>query len=61
MFLKIEWGWVDYILIEFNLEENVRGWIKIVVSKAKACIKINGFVSKYFQISRGAVVVVIVW
>ena len=29
-FDKVEWGWVDYILKEFNFGENLRGWIKML-------------------------------
>ena len=51
-FDKVEWGWVDYVLNEFNFEENLRGWIKMLFNGAKTCIKTNGFISKYFPISR---------
>ena len=51
-FDKVEWEWVDYVLKEFNFGENFRGWIKMLFNGAKTCIKTNGFVSKYFPISR---------
>jgi hypothetical protein len=30
----IEWGWVDYVLKEFNFGENFRGWIKMLFNGA---------------------------
>ena len=51
-FDKVEWGWVDYVLKEFNFGEKFRGWIKMLFNGAKTCIKTNGFLSKYFSISR---------
>ena len=53
-FDRVEWGWVDYVLKEFNFGENFRGWIKMLFNGAKTCIKTNGFVSKYFPISRSS-------
>ena len=43
---------MDYALKEFNFRENFRGCIKILLNGANTCNKTNGFVSKYFPISR---------
>jgi hypothetical protein len=51
-FGRVEWGWVDFVLKAFNLSEKFRGWIQMLVKSAATSIKTNGFVSKYFSISR---------
>jgi hypothetical protein len=51
-FDRVEWGWVDFVLKAFNFGEKFRGWIQMLVKRAATSIKTNGFVSKYFSISR---------
>jgi hypothetical protein len=50
-FDRVEWGWVDFVLKTFNFGEKFRGWIQMLVKYATS-IKTNGFVSKFFSISR---------
>ena len=51
-FDRVEWGWIDHVLKEFNFGSKYRGWISMLFKSAETCIKTNGFVSKYFSISR---------
>ena len=51
-FDRVEWGWVDFVLKTFNFWEKFRGWIQMLVKNATTYIKTNGFVSKFFSISR---------
>ena len=53
-FDRVEWGWVDYVLQNFNFGDKFRLWIKMLLNNSVTCIKTNGFVSKYFPISRSA-------
>ena len=53
-FDRIEWGWVEATLKRFNFGKKYCDWIKMLLIKSKTCIKTNGFVSKYFPISRSA-------
>ena len=48
----VEWGWVDHVLSKFNFGEQFREWVQMLFKYAHTCIKTNGFVSKYFYISR---------
>jgi hypothetical protein len=45
-------GWVDHVLSKFNVGEKCREWVQMLFKYAQTCIKTNGFVSKYFNISR---------
>ena len=49
---RVEWGWVDHVLSKFKLGEQFREWVQMLFKYAQTCIKNNGFVSKYFNISR---------
>ena len=51
-FDRVEWGWVDFVLKTFNFGGKFRGWIQMLVKNATTSIKTNGFVSKFFSISR---------
>ena len=48
----MEWQWADRCLEKFNFGNNFRKWLNIIFKNAKTCILINGFQSKYFNISR---------
>ena len=50
-FDQVEWGWVDHVLNKFNIGEKFREWVQMLFKYAQTCIKTNGFVSKYFNIS----------
>jgi hypothetical protein len=43
---------VDYVLSKFKFGEKFREWVQMLFKYAQTCIKTNGFVSKYFNISR---------
>ena len=51
-FDRVEWDWVDWCFEKFNFGEKFRLWMKMLTNKAKTCILTNGFMSKYFPISR---------
>ena len=51
-FDRVEWGWVDHVPSKFNFGEQFREWVQMLFNYAQICIKTNGFVSKYFNISR---------
>jgi hypothetical protein len=51
-FDRVELRWVDFVLKVFNFGEKHRGWIQMLVKNVTTSIKTNGFVSKYFSISR---------
>jgi hypothetical protein len=49
-----DWGWLNYVMECFNFELKFREWVYMLFKKGKACIKTNGFISKFFAISRSA-------
>ena len=48
-FDKVEWGWVDYVLKEFNFGGNFRGWIKMLLNEAKT-IRLSQNISQYLAL-----------
>ena len=52
-FDRVEWEWLFYVLKKFNFGEYFTNWIKIIYSDMKSSILVNGYVSPYFNISRG--------
>lgn len=53
-FDRMEWGWLDMVLKTFNFGDTFCGWVNMLFKHAKTCIKTNGFLSKYFTITRSA-------
>jgi hypothetical protein len=43
---------LDHVLSKYNFGEKFREWVQMLFKYAQTCIKTNGFVSKYFNISR---------
>jgi len=52
IFDRVEWGWVDHVLSKFYFGEKIREWVQMLFKYAQTFIKTNGFMSKYFNISR---------
>ena len=52
-FDRIEWEWLFYVLEKFEFGDYFIGWIKIIYKHMKSAILTNGFVSPYFEITRG--------
>jgi hypothetical protein len=53
-FDRMEWGWLNYVMECFNFGLTFREWVYMLFKKGKTCIKTNGFISKFFPISRSA-------
>ena len=53
-FDRMEWGWLNYVMECFNFGLKFREWVYMLFKKGKTCIKTNGFISKFFAISRSA-------
>lgn len=51
-FDRVEWGWINDCLKAFNFGDKFCDWIQMLLKHSKTCIKTNGFVSKYFSMSR---------
>jgi hypothetical protein len=51
-FDRVEWGWVDHVLSTFNFGEQFWEWVQMLFKYSQTYIKTNGFVSRYFNISR---------
>ena len=51
-FDRIEWGWLNYVMERFNFGLKFREICYL--KREKTCIKTNGFISKFFAISRSA-------
>ncbi len=52
-FDRVEKEWLFSVLEAFDLGDYFINWIKIMYSGMKSAIVTNGFVSEYFEISRG--------
>ena len=52
-FDRVEWEWLFYVLEKFNFGEYFINWIKILYKNMKSAIMTNGYISPYFNISRG--------
>ena len=53
-FDRMEWRWLNYVIECFNFGLKFREWVYMLFKKGKTCIKTNGFISKFFAISRSA-------
>ena len=51
-FDRVEWRWVDHVPSKFNFGEQFREWVQMLFKYSQTYIKTNGFVSRYFTISR---------
>jgi hypothetical protein len=49
---RVEWGYLDQCLETFGFGIKFRKWIQMLYKNGKSCINTNGFLSKFFQISR---------
>ena len=50
----MEWEWLNYVMECFNFGMIFREWVYMLFKRGKTCIKTNGFISKFFAISRSA-------
>jgi transposase-like protein len=53
-FDRMECGWLNYVMECFNFGLKFREWVYMLFKNGKTCIKTNGFISKFFTISRSA-------
>ena len=51
-FDRVEWGYLDLCLKKYGFGQNFRGSIAMLYKNGKSCINTNGFLSKFFPISR---------
>ena len=51
-FDRCEWPWIQRCLEKFNFGPKFTSWIMMLLKSAKTSISTNGFLSKYFPISR---------
>ena len=52
-FDTLQWDFMFESLKYFNFGPSFIRWLKTVYHKPKACIKNNGYISDWFEISRG--------
>ena len=52
-FDRVEWDWLFYVLEKYKFGDYFINWIRILYSNMKSAILTNGYVSPYFDISRG--------
>ena len=48
-----EWGFVDYMLMRFDLREKWVAWIRECIALTSFFVFVNGFRSRLFKASRG--------
>ena len=53
MGFRVEWDWLFYVLEKFNFWGNFIKWIQIMYKDMRSTVFTNGFMSPYFQITRG--------
>ena len=51
-FDRVEWDWIDQCLQKMQFGVRFRSWIQMMLHGSKAVIKTNGYVSKFFSLSR---------
>ena len=51
-FDRVEWEWLELVLIKYGFGEKFRKMIKTLYKKAKSSILTIRFMSEYFQLSR---------
>ena len=51
-FDMVEWEWLFFVLNRFGFGEYFIGWIVIMYQGMKSAVMTNGFVSKYFTLTR---------
>ena len=49
---RVEWGWVNHVLSKFNFGDTFRESVQMLFKYPQTFFMTNGFVSKYFNISR---------
>jgi exonuclease III len=52
-FDRVEWDWLYKVLSKFGFGKNFVKWLNIMYKNMKSSILTNGYLSKYFSISRG--------
>ena len=52
-FDRVEWPWLFHVLKKFGLGTYFINWIQIIYKNMKSAIVTNGYISPYFNISRG--------
>ena len=54
-FDSVEWSFLLKSLASFNFGLNFMKWIKIIYTNIESCVTNNGYLSKYFQLSRALI------
>ena len=49
----VEWRWLFYVLKCYGFGDFIINWIRIIYIEMKSAVLSNGFVSEYFELSRG--------
>ena len=49
---RVEWGYLDQCLGKFGFGTTFRKWMQMLYKKGESCINTNGFLSRFFPISR---------
>ena len=50
---KIEWSFINKCLEHFGFGEDLKKWVKVFYSDINSCVINNGYMSNYFQLTRG--------
>lgn len=51
-FDRVEWGWLETCLDKFGFGKNMIEWIQMTYKYSKSCVLTNGYLSKFFSLSR---------
>jgi len=49
----LDWNFIDNALTWFNFGPSFKKWIMTLYSNSESCIINNGYISRYFKVSRG--------
>lgn len=52
-FDKVEWEWLFLVLKKFGFGDNFISWINIIYTNMKSAVLTNGYISGFFNVSRG--------
>ena len=52
-FDRVEWEWLIFVMKKFNFGDYFISWIEILYKNMKSAVVTNGYVSEYFNVTRG--------
>ena len=52
-FDRVDWGFLRSILVHMGFGASFVSWVDLFYSGVKSAVKVNGYLTQFFQLSRG--------